>query len=91
VIIEVDYKSTFFLIEGKADTRHCIQNLSNLGFMEELEEFAELDQNHRALEWIFQQDGAHCHASQNAIDWIEENCDLFSDWLASSPDPSPIE
>jgi hypothetical protein len=26
-----------------------------------------------------------------AIDWIGENCDLLSGWLANSPDHNPIE
>jgi hypothetical protein len=40
---------------------------------------------------IFQQDGAPCHTSQKALDWPEENCDIFSDWPANVTDPNPIE
>jgi hypothetical protein len=55
-----------------------------------LEIFEELNRLHGAFNWIFQQDGAPCHKSQMAVDWIEENCDLLSGWPANSPDLNPI-
>jgi hypothetical protein len=84
-VIGRDYKSKLLFVEGTIDAEKYIQNLSQLGFIEEL------DQRHGALEWIFQQDGAPCHMSQKAVDWIEANCDVLSDWPANSPDLSPIE
>jgi hypothetical protein len=57
-----------------------IENLEAVGFIEDL------DAKHAALEWIFQQNGAPCHTTQTAIDWIEENCDLLSGGSTNSPD-----
>jgi hypothetical protein len=84
-VIGPDYKSRLLFVEGTIDAERYIRNLSDLGFIEEL------DHKHGALEWIFQQDGAPCHTSQKAVDWIEENCDLLSEWPANSPDLNPIE
>jgi hypothetical protein len=79
-VIGIDYKGKLLFIEGTVDAERYIENLSKLGFMEEL------DEKYGALEWIFQQDGAPCHTCQEAVAWIEENCDLLSDWPANSPD-----
>jgi hypothetical protein len=84
-VIGMGYKSKLFFVEGTIDANKYIENLVNLGFMEEL------DQKYETLGWIFQQDGAPCHTAQIALDWIEENCDLLSRWPANSPDLSPIE
>jgi transposase len=84
-VIGLGYKSKLLFVEGTIDAEKYIQNLTNLGFIEEL------DQKHGCLEWIFQQDGAPCHTSQKALDWIEQYCDLLSGWPANSPDLSPIE
>jgi hypothetical protein len=84
-VIGIDYKSKLLFIEGTVNTARYIENLRELGFMEEL------DEKYGALEWIFRQDGASCHTCQEVVDCIEENCDLLSDWPANSPDLSQIE
>jgi transposase len=84
-VIGVGYKSRLLFVHGNINAAKYIENLDRLGFIEEL------DAKHGALGWIFQQDGAPCHTAQEAIDWIEENCDLLSGWPANSPDLNPIE
>jgi transposase len=84
-VIGIGYKSKLLFVDGTIDTDRYIDNLAELGFIEEL------DQLHGTLEWIFQQDGAPCHTSQRAIDWIEENCQILGGWRANSPDLNPIE
>jgi hypothetical protein len=78
-------KSKLLFVERTIDADREIENLNELGFIEEL------DRSKGFLRWIFQQDGAPCHTSQKALDWIEENCDLLSGWPANSPDLNPIE
>jgi hypothetical protein len=84
-VIGLGYKSKLLFIEGTVDAANYVENLARLGFM------GELDEKYGVLNWIFQQGGAPCHTAQEAIDWIEENCDLLSMWPANSPDLNPIE
>jgi hypothetical protein len=84
-VIGLGYKSKLLFVEGTIDAEKYIQNLSKLGFIEEL------DRKRGVFEWIFQQDGAPCHTSQMVFEWIEANCDLLSDWPPNSPYLSPIE
>jgi hypothetical protein len=84
-VIGVDYKSTLLFVKGTINADKYIENLEELGFIEEL------DRKRGVLMWIFQQDGAPCHMAQKSLDWIEENCDLLSGWPANSPDLNPIE
>jgi transposase len=84
-VIGLGYKSKLLFIKGTVNAAKYIENLANLGFMEDL------DEKYGALNWIFQQDGAPCHTAQEALDWIEENCDVICDWPANSPDLNPIE
>jgi hypothetical protein len=84
-VIGPKYKSNLLFVEGSIDKEQYIQNLEDFGFIKDL------DERYGALQWIFMQDGAPCHTSQMAVDWIEENCDLLSDWPANSPDLNPIE
>jgi hypothetical protein len=72
-------------VMGTINAEKYIQILTDLGIFEELYRL------HGAFNWIFQQEGALCHTSQMAVDWIEENCDLLSGWPANSPDFNPIE
>ncbi|KAI6648344.1 hypothetical protein LOD99_12153 [Oopsacas minuta] len=44
--------------------------------------------------YIFQQDGAPAHSAKRTQDWCKENLKYFwgkGEWLANSPDLSPIE
>ena len=41
--------------------------------------------------WYFQQDNASCHKGKKTIDWFKSNGIDLVDWLAQSPDLSPIE
>jgi hypothetical protein len=68
-VIGIGFKSDFVVLEGNIDTDQCLRNIDRLGFIEAL------DQKHRPFGWIFQQDGALCHASQDALDWLEESVD----------------
>jgi hypothetical protein len=78
-VIGIDYKSDVLFVEESIDADKYIENVSQLGFIEDL------NRKHGILQWIFQQDGSPCHTSQNAIDWLEENCDVLSGWLPNSP------
>jgi hypothetical protein len=84
-VIGVDSKSKLSFIEGTVDVRKYIDNVEALEFMQEL------DEKYGALNWIFQQDDTLCHTAQEAMDWIEENCDLICDWPANSRDLNSIE
>jgi hypothetical protein len=84
-VIGVGFKSDLLVLDGTIDTDRSLQNIDRLGFI------TALDVIHGPFGWIFQQDGAPCHTSQIAVDWLEENLDLITDWPANSPDLSPIE
>jgi hypothetical protein len=84
-VIGLGSKTKLLFIEGTVDTAKYVENLARLDFMEEL------DEKYGVLNWIFQQDGAPCHTTQEVIDWMEENCDLLSMGPANSPDLNPIE
>jgi transposase len=84
-VIGPNYKSKLLFVEGTINTDKYIQNLEDVGFIKDL------DARYGALGWIFMQDGAPCHTSQEALDWIEANCDIIRDWPANSPDLNPIE
>ena len=84
-VISMNYKSKLLIVNGSIDADKYIQNIAEVGFIEDL------DKMHGPLNWIFQQDGAKCHTAKTALDWIEENCAIIPDWPANSPDLSPIE
>jgi hypothetical protein len=79
-VIGIDYKSKRLFMKEIVDAGRYIENLANLGFIDDL------DQKHGVLNWIFRQDGAPSHATQETIDWIDENCNLLARWPANSPD-----
>jgi hypothetical protein len=62
VVLGIGDDSTFLFVERTIDAERYLENLSQLGFLEEL------DRKHGVLQWIFQQDGAPCHTSNNSID-----------------------
>jgi hypothetical protein len=84
-VIGPNYKGKLLFGEGTINAEKYIQKVTYLGI------FGELDRLHRAFNWIFQQNGAPCHTSQMAVDWIEENCDLLLGWPANSLNLNPIE
>jgi hypothetical protein len=84
-VISVGLKSDLLVVQGTIDTDQYIQNIDRLGFMNTP------DEKHVTFGWIVQRDGAPCHASQVALDWLHESVDLIVDWLANSPDLSPVE
>ena len=43
------------------------------------------------FEWLYMQDGARCHTSAMAMEWLEDKVDVITDWPANSPDLNPIE
>jgi hypothetical protein len=66
-VIGLGYKSKLLFVEGNIDAEKYIQNLSELGFMEEP------DRKRGVFECVFQQDGATCHTSQMVLELIEAN------------------
>jgi hypothetical protein len=84
-VIGIGYKSRLLFIEGTIDANQYIQNIADLGFIEDL------DEKHGFLNWTFQQDGAPCHTATETMDWLEESVDVLSGWPANSPDLNPIE
>jgi hypothetical protein len=78
-------KSKLLFIEGTINAAKYIQNIEDLGFIDEL------DQIHGEFNRIFQQDGATCHTAAEVVDWLEESVDLITNWPANSPDLNPIE
>jgi hypothetical protein len=84
-VIGIGYKSELLIVDGTINTQKYIQNCHELGFIEDL------DKKHGPFQWIFQQDGAPCHTSQESLNWLEESVDVLSGWPANSPDLSPIE
>jgi transposase len=84
-VMGVGFKSDMLFVHGTIDTNQYVQNIDRLEFS------STLDEKHEAFGWIFQQDGASCHTSQVALDWLEESVDLIFDWPANSPDLSPIK
>jgi transposase len=84
-VIGIGYKSRLLLVDGTINTEKYIENLEALGFIQDL------NAKHGQLQWIFQQDGAPCHTSAAAIEWLEGLCDIIPDWPPNSPDLSPIE
>jgi hypothetical protein len=83
--IGMHYRSRLLVIEGSISTDKYIENCSELGFIEEL------DSIHRPLEWTFQQDGAPCHTTRKAIDWLEESCEVIQELPSNSPDLPTVE
>jgi hypothetical protein len=84
-VIGLGYKSRLLVVDGTINTDRYIANCQDLGFIDEL------DSLRGPLRWIYQQDGASCHVSSKALDWLEESCDVLQSWPAHSPDLSPIE
>jgi IS1 family transposase len=79
-LIGIDSKSKLWFREGTVDAGRDTETLSKSGFMEEL------DEKYGAFEWIFQRDSTPCQTCHKGVDWIEDNNDSLSDWLANSPD-----
>jgi hypothetical protein len=79
------YKSKLLFLDGDINAAKDIQNIEDLGFIDEL------DQIHGEFNWILQQDRATCYTAAEVVDWLEESLDLIPDWPANSPDLNPIE
>jgi hypothetical protein len=69
--------------EGKIDSQRYLRALQ--GF------FAHADSVYGPSNWVFVQDGAPCHTSEQSISEICERCILNPEWPANSPDLNPIE
>jgi hypothetical protein len=61
-VIGPNHKSRLLFVPGTINTDKYIQNLEDAGFIKDL------DARYGALQWIFQQDGAPCHTSQESLD-----------------------
>jgi hypothetical protein len=72
-VIGIGYKSRLLLVDGTINTEKYIKNLEALGFIQDL------NAKYGQLQWIFQQDGAPCHTSAAAIEWLERECDIIPD------------
>jgi len=75
-------KAKLMILDGKQDGPKYVRTLeeSLLPFSEDL-----------PLTWTFMQDGAPCHRSIVAKEWLENNFIDLLDWPAYSPDLNPIE
>jgi hypothetical protein len=49
------------------------------------------DSTYGARNWVFVQDGAACHTSQEAVSTLCQRCVLNPEWPPNSPDLNPIE
>lgn len=84
-VIGVGYKSRLLIVDSTINTQKYIENCEKVGFINDLNAL------HGPLNWIFMQDGATCHTAEAAMQYLEEECDVISDWPANSPDLNPIE
>jgi hypothetical protein len=84
-VIGIGYKSDLLFVEGTINADKYMDNITDLGFIEKLDEM------HGQFGWTFQQDGATCHTTQAVMDWLESFCVVLGNWPANSPDLSPIE
>jgi hypothetical protein len=51
----------------------------------------DLDDIHGRWNWIYDQDGAHCHRDRQALGCLEERGRVLQDWPPNTPGLSPIE
>lgn len=84
-VIGVGYKSRLLIVDSTINTQKYIENCEKVDFINELNAL------HGPLNWIYMQDGATCHTAAAAMDYLEDRCDVISDWPANSPDLNPIE
>ena len=76
-------RTTLAWMKGRQNTKKYLQVLRDF-----LLPFA--DEN-MPVSWMFQQDNASIHTSEEAKSWFEENGVRVMDWPARSPDLNPIE
>ena len=83
--IGVGYKSNLVFVEGSINSFKYQQNILETGMIETTDEL----KCHR--NWIFMQDGALCHTSNDTKVWLSTICNFISKCPSNSPDLNPIE
>ena len=83
--IGVNYKSTLVFVDGSIDSMQYQQNIIESGM------FESMDTLKGRGNWIFMQDGAPCHTSNDTLVWLGTRCRYITKWPANSPDLNPIE
>ena len=84
-VIACGYKSELVVINNSVDSEQYIENMKKSKFIDNLNEKL------GPFEWLYMQDGARCHTSAMAMEWLEDKVDVITDWPANSPDLNPIE
>lgn len=80
------------LPDGRLFLRELTHRSKSSDYIELLENFAKpLLDNVLDSDYIFQQDNASIHASNETLNWLRNSGIDFMDWPARSPDLSPIE
>jgi transposase len=82
--IGLNFKSKLLILEGSVNAQKYIDAL-NGGF------FTDADLALQQGQWVFVQDGAKPHTTDQVLQEITRHCRLCPFWPANSPDLNPIE
>ena len=83
--IGLNFKSKLIFPRGKIDA----ENYRHM--LDESQIFKDADEKLGQFNYIFQQDGASAHTTQESYEHIEKDALILYGWPANSPDLSPIE
>ena len=78
--IGLNYKSQLIICEENVDSMTYQNNIIKSGMLNLLPD-----------DYIFMQDGAPAHKSNETLRWLRKRMNLIMNWLANSPDLNPIE
>lgn len=80
-----NYKSKLIFLKEKVTAEYYQQ------FLEENHVFEDMKNNYGEETFIFMQDGATCHTTDDNIEYINSKVRLLHGWPPNSPDMNPIE
>ena len=83
--IGFNYKSKLVFIEDTVDSKQYQENVIKSEMFDDMNGYKGRGQ------WIFMQDGARCHTSNDTKQWLGSRCNFIDKWPANSPDLNPIE
>ena len=83
--IGFNYKSKLVFIDDTVDSKKYQENVIKSEMFEDMNGYKGRGQ------WIFMQDGARCHTSNDTKLWLGSKCSFIDKWPANSPDLNPIE